>query len=61
MWGEIVAALGLVLVIEGLVPSISPASWRQAMRQLLSVDDARLRYGGLACMVIGALLLASAR
>ena len=61
MGREILAAVALVLVIEGLVLSISPGAWKQAMRQLLEADESRLRLGGIGCMAAGALLLAFSR
>jgi len=61
MWSEIVAAIALVLVLEGLLLSIGPAAWKRAARQLMELADGQLRGIGLAFMLIGALLLAVAR
>ncbi len=58
MWTEILTAVALVLVIEGLLPCINPGGWKQAMRQLLETDEDRLRWFGLGSMITGALLLA---
>jgi hypothetical protein len=57
MWRDLGAALCLVLVIEGLLPFLSPRSWRGLMGQLLQTDDRSLRLAGLCSMVLGALLL----
>lgn len=57
MWSQIFTAVALVLVIEGLLPCINPGGWKQAMRQMLEVDEERLRWFGLASMAAGALLL----
>ena len=45
------------MVIEGLMPFLSPDSYKRAISQMLNVPSANLRWFGLALMVIGALLL----
>lgn len=58
MLTQILTAFALVLVIEGLMPSINPGAWKGAMRQLLEHDSERIRQFGLGSMIVGALLLA---
>jgi uncharacterized protein YjeT (DUF2065 family) len=50
-------ALALMLVIEGMLPFISPASWRQVFERLLAMSDGQIRFVGLSSMVAGALAL----
>lgn len=57
MVGEILTAIALVIVIEGLLPAISPAAYRKAAAQLSMLPDKSIRYTGLALMVVGAILL----
>ena len=47
------AALALVLVIEGLLPFLSPAAWRWVFEQALSLSDGQLRFMGLTCILTG--------
>lgn len=48
MWGELIAAACLALVLEGLFLFAAPRAWRQAMIQLAQFSDQRLRgIGGL--------------
>ena len=47
------AAFALVLVLEGILPFLAPAHWKQAIRQIAQADDATLRMIGLGCMVVG--------
>jgi len=61
VWSEIVAAVALVLVLEGLLLSVGPGAWKQAARQLIELADGQLRTIGLAMLLFGALLLAIAR
>ena len=51
------AALGLMLVVEGLFPFISPTGWRNRMLQLLALQDGQIRFFGLALVLVGLLLL----
>ena len=57
MGTNLLIALALVLVIEGLLPFISPRSYRSAVEQLSSLPDQSLRGFGLAMMVLGVVLL----
>jgi uncharacterized protein len=50
-------ALALVLVIEGLMPLISPGGWRRMFEQILKMHDGQIRFFGLASIVIGLILL----
>jgi len=57
MWEHIVPALALVLVIEGMLPFLSPKSWRDAMSQAAQLPDGALRGLGFASMMIGVIVL----
>lgn len=57
MASDLAAALCLVLVIEGLLPFLSPGTWRGLMVQVARSSDAGLRVAGLASMLLGAGLL----
>jgi uncharacterized protein YjeT (DUF2065 family) len=50
-------ALALVLVIEGMLPFISPKAWRDAMTQAARLPDNILRSLGLASMMVGVIIL----
>ena len=51
------SAIALVLVIEGLLPSLSPSLYRRAMRAMSETPDSHLRLIGLSSMIAGAVLL----
>ena len=53
----LLAALGLGLIIEGLLPLIAPGAWRQAFSQLMQLQDGQLRFFGLLAVGGGLLLL----
>jgi len=57
MLEDFIRAIALVLVIEGMLPFLSPDGWRQAMAQAGQLSDKALRAIGLVSMVAGVLVL----
>lgn len=60
-WSDLWAALALVLVIEGIIPFLSPRQARATYLKAASMADQPLRTIGLASMVIGLVLLYAVR
>lgn len=56
-WTEILTALALVMVIEGMLPFISPTKYRQMVAEITRLSDNNIRNIGLAVMIAGLLLL----
>ncbi|MDP1648218.1 MAG: DUF2065 domain-containing protein [Rubrivivax sp.] len=54
----LLGALGLMLVIEGLLPFLNPGSWRTMFERATRLSDGQIRFIGLSSMVVGLLLLA---
>ncbi|HVR50823.1 MAG TPA: DUF2065 domain-containing protein [Pseudorhodoferax sp.] len=52
------SALALVLVIEGLMPLLSPGGWRRMFMQLLQMSDGQIRFFGMCSVLLGLVLLA---
>jgi uncharacterized protein YjeT (DUF2065 family) len=50
-------AFALVLIIEGLLPFISPQFWQKTMRDLSEYNPRTIRVGGIISMLAGAILL----
>jgi uncharacterized protein YjeT (DUF2065 family) len=57
VWTDLLAALALVLVIEGMVPFINPQSLRRMLETVSRLDDRTLRITGLVSMIIGVIML----
>ena len=53
MSDTLLAALALVLVVEGLLPLLAPRAWRDAFRRLVELSDGQLRFIGLISILIG--------
>jgi uncharacterized protein len=49
----LLAALALVLVVEGLMPLLAPRLWRESFRRLVALSDGQLRFIGLISILIG--------
>ena len=54
---SLLTALALVLVVEGLLPALSPALYRRAFRSLARLPGPHLRLVGLSSMIAGAVML----
>jgi len=56
-WQDLLAALALVFVIEGILPFLNPQALRRMLVMVEQLDDRALRMTGLVSMVCGLLLL----
>ncbi|MDX9698572.1 MAG: DUF2065 domain-containing protein [Rhodocyclaceae bacterium] len=57
MASTLLAAFALMLVLEGLLPFVAPARWRETFLQLARLRDGQIRFIGLFSMLAGLLLL----
>lgn len=57
MWQDLLTALALVLVIEGILPFLHPGGFRNMMRMAAEMDDKSLRSSGFFTMFAGVVLL----
>jgi len=53
----LLTALALMLIIEGMLPFLAPAFWRETFRRITEMSDGQLRFIGLSSMLAGLLLL----
>lgn len=56
-WSDLAAAFALYLVIEGMLPFLSPQRMKRAMAALGELPDGQLRAAGLVAMAAGLALL----
>jgi uncharacterized protein YjeT (DUF2065 family) len=57
MWHNLLVALALMLVMEGILPFLNPAAMRRMLLVLSQSDEHTLRIGGLVTMLLGLALL----
>jgi uncharacterized protein len=58
MWTTLGLAFALMLVLEGLLPLIVPASWREMFRRVSELKDGQIRFFGLLSVAVGLTLVA---
>jgi hypothetical protein len=58
---DLFAALALVLVIEGILPLLSPSGYRAALKTMLQQDDQMLRKIAIGSIIVGLVLLTIVR
>ncbi|WP_310619119.1 DUF2065 domain-containing protein [Flexibacterium corallicola] len=58
---DLIVALGLVLVIEGILYSLAPSQLKEFMRKAQDIPDQTLRVGGIIALTLGFLIVWFAR
>lgn len=56
-WSDLLAALALYLVLEGVLPFLNPQALKRVLTTMATFSDRQLRLWGLASMGAGVLLL----
>ena len=56
-WDIALSAVALMLVAEGLLPFLSPSSWRRIFERALEMSDGQIRFLGLVSVVCGLAML----
>jgi len=58
---DILTAICLVMVLEGILPFLNPDGYKNAVRAMLDLDNSKMRIIGLSSMIAGVVLLAIVR
>ena len=53
MLDTLLTALGLMLILEGLLPMISPRKWLSLFEQMLQLQEGQIRFFGMLMVVFG--------
>jgi len=56
-WKEILTAVALVFIIEGMLPFVGPGRYRQIVAQVVRLSDNQIRTFGLTAMITGLVVL----
>jgi uncharacterized protein YjeT (DUF2065 family) len=54
---HLLLAFGLMLVLEGILPFVAPALWKQVFRQATELADGQVRTLGLVSLLLGMLMI----
>jgi uncharacterized protein YjeT (DUF2065 family) len=57
VWHDLLVAMALLLVVEGILPFLSPDSLRRTLLKMADMDDRTLRVTGFISMCAGVALL----
>lgn len=57
MISSLLLAFALMLVLEGIMPFVAPAAWRETFRRLIQFSDGQIRFIGLTSMMVGLILV----
>jgi len=57
MWETFLMAIALMLILEGILPFLSPQMWRETFKKMIEVNDGQLRFIGLSSMIFGLVIL----
>lgn len=57
MIDSLLTALGLVLILEGLLPFAAPRQWRETLAWLSRLGDGQVRFVALGALLTGLVLL----
>lgn len=57
LWQALGVALALMLIIEGVMPFLNPAHFRENLLRICQLDNKQLRVVGFFSMLLGLLLL----
>lgn len=61
MTTTLITALGLMLVLEGVLPLVAPQAWRDTFRRMIELNDGQLRFVGMLSMIIGVIVVLVAK
>lgn len=57
MLSSLLLAFALMLIIEGFLPFVAPAIWRDTFRRVVEMNDGQIRFIGISSIVIGSILM----
>ena len=57
MWTQLLTALALVFILEGIMPFVNPRGLRRLFQVASQLDDTTLRFIGVSSMLLGVIIL----
>lgn len=57
MLDTLLLALGLMLILEGLLPMVTPRRWRSLFEQILLLQEGQIRFFGMIMVVFGLVVI----
>ena len=57
MWTDLLTALALVFILEGIMPFLNPEAVRRLFLMAAKLDNSTFRFVGLSSMLLGLVVL----
>ncbi|HEX4376457.1 MAG TPA: DUF2065 domain-containing protein [Steroidobacteraceae bacterium] len=56
-WTDLIAALAIVCIIEGVMPFINPSGMKRLLERISSLEERQMRIAGFVSMAVGLTIL----
>lgn len=56
-WSDLLSALAIVCVIEGVMPFVNPGGMKRLLNRMASMEEREMRIVGLVSMLVGVAML----
>ena len=56
-WSDLLAALAIVCIIEGVMPFINPSGTKRLLTRMAAMEEREMRIVGLVSMLVGLAIL----
>ena len=56
-WSDLLAALAIVCIIEGVMPFLNPAGMKRLLNRMAAMEEREMRIIGLVSMLVGLAIL----
>ncbi len=56
-WGLLLKVLAMVLIIEGIMPFVTPIRWKKYLQRMIEANNRQVRIMGFVLLIVGSVLL----
>lgn len=56
-WGLLLKVLAMVLIIEGIMPFVTPIRWKKYLQRMIEANTRQVRIMGFVLLIVGSVLL----
>jgi|GEM_PF-892743 len=57
MWHDIILAIGLFLILEGLFPTLAPKRYQEFLKRMCTQSASSVRTMGVVLLIVGAVIV----
>jgi len=56
-WDLLLKVLAMVLIIEGIMPFVTPIRWKKYLQRMIEANNRQVRIMGFVLLIVGSVLL----